>query len=166
MKKLIGLLLLPFILMACGEEKTGPVAMNFDRDVSERSGMIISDAKFAVQIRGGSDNRVWKFDDIGDAVVWLQAQAWADSPKTEIWVMDYDNGADWLNAKEAFFVSGYMSPVNYGFAAFSKAKDKSVDFNTMIKLVTKRELSANCEPSRLSGGYKSQDRSSQMKEGI
>jgi len=145
-KKWLCLLLLPFILLACNEEKTGPVDIHYDRDMCERCRMIISEPQFAAQVRGGPNMKVWKFDDIGDAVTWLNDKAWAGDKETEIWVMNYVNKTEWLDARSAYFVPGYLSPMAYGFAAFEKERPMSVDFKTMLEKVLKKKVMINCDP--------------------
>jgi len=146
MKKWLCLFLLPFLLLACNEEKTGPVDVHYDRDMCERCRMIISEPKFVAQVRGGPQMKVWKFDDIGDAVTWLNDKPWAGDDSTEIWVMDYKSGTEWVDARSAYFVPGYLSPMAYGFAAFKKERPMSVDFKTMLEKVLKKKISINCDP--------------------
>ncbi|WP_417840242.1 nitrous oxide reductase accessory protein NosL [Terasakiella sp.] len=146
MKKWLCLFLLPFLLLACNEEKTGPVDVHYDRDMCERCRMIISEPKFVAQVRGGPNKQVWKFDDIGDAVTWLNDKPWAGDKETEIWVMDYTSGTQWMDARSAYFVPGYLSPMAYGFAAFKAERPMSVDFKTMLEKVLKKKITINCDP--------------------
>jgi len=146
MKKYLSILICTFFLLGCGEDETGPAHVHYDRDVCERCGMIISDPHYVTQIRGGPDHKVWKFDDIGDAVTWLNAKPWADDPKTEIWVMDHSNGTGWLEARSAHYVSGVMSPMAFGFGAYKTAKENTIDFKSMLEKVLKSKITINCDP--------------------
>lgn len=138
------LLLLPF-LAGCFEEPTGPAEIRYDRDVCEICRMIISDPRFAAQVRGGEHMDVWKFDDIGDALHWLKEQPWRDDPKTEIWVTDYDHPGEWLDARKAHYVSGVVSPMDYGFGAVGDSRDGAVDFAAMQAAVIERGLTSRCD---------------------
>jgi nitrous oxide reductase accessory protein NosL len=147
MKKWFYLILLfPLLLGACGEEETGPVPIKAGRDTCERCRMIISDTRFAAEIRGGPENKIWKFDDIGDAITWLQKKPWANDEKTKIWVMDYDNGTEWIEAQKAHYLVGYMTPMAFGFVAFSKPQEKSMSFEEMREIVVQKNAQLNCLP--------------------
>jgi len=146
MKKWLYFLLLPFFLLGCGEDKHGPEDVHYDREICERCRMIISDPQYVTQVRGGPENKLWKFDDIGDAVTWLNDKPWADEAKTEIWVMDHSNGTDWLEARSAYFISGVMSPMAFGFGAYKEPKEGRIDFKTMLEKVLKSKITINCDP--------------------
>ncbi|MCW8853146.1 MAG: protein NosL, partial [Gammaproteobacteria bacterium] len=77
------------LLAGCSETSTGPVEVKWDRDVCERCRMMLSDRYHAAQIRGGEKSKVYKFDDIGGAILWLQNKDWKDNETTEIWVNDH-----------------------------------------------------------------------------
>ena len=145
MKKWFILLILPFMLFGCNEHEHGPGEVHYDREVCERCRMIISDPHFVAQVRD-LDNKLWKFDDIGDAVTWLNAKPWANDPKVEIWVMDHSNGKDWLAARTAQYVPGLMSPMAFGFGAYKTQKENSMDFKSMLEKVLDSKISINCDP--------------------
>ncbi len=125
-------------LAGCGEKDPGhgPAKIHWDRDTCVRCNMIISDRKYAAQIRGGDagtgKRKVYKFDDIGCALFWLKEQdiPWADAADTEIWVTDYKTG-DWLDARSAHYITGKTTPMLYGFGALREPVAGSVDFKTM-----------------------------------
>ncbi len=121
-------------LIGCSEKDPGhgPGKIYWDRDTCVRCRMIISDRKYAAQIRGGEKREVYKFDDIGCALFWLKEQniPWADAPDTEIWVTDYKTG-EWLEARSAHYVVGKTTPMLYGFGALREPVAGSVDFQTM-----------------------------------
>ena len=125
----IGLL---FTLLACtSEPETGPVKVHFDRDACERCRMLLSDRFHAAQIRGGERNQVFKFDDIGGAVIWLAEQSWKDEDKTEIWVTDHNTG-DWIDAKKSWYVREKHTPMNYGYSAEPTKRDTAVNYQAMV----------------------------------
>lgn len=121
-------------LTGCGEKDPGhgPGKIHWDRDTCVRCNMIISDRRFAAQIRGGEKRKVYKFDDIGCALFWLKEQKipWADAADTEIWVTDHKTG-DWLDARSAHYIAGKTTPMLYGFGALREPVAGSVDFQTM-----------------------------------
>jgi copper chaperone NosL len=107
-------------LTACsGDPGTGPVRVKWDRQTCERCQMVLSDHLHAAQVRvksGSADSSVHLFDDIGCALSWLRDQPWANDAATEVWVADRRTGA-WLDARKAFFVSGEITPMQYGLGA-------------------------------------------------
>ena len=93
--------------------------------------MAIGDRHFAAQVRGaaaGESTDLYKFDDIGCAVLWLEQQPWKDDPRTEIWVADYRNG-EWIDARKASYVTDRISPMNYGLGAQKEMTEGALDFS-------------------------------------
>ena len=133
------LLVFALLLSACsGDPKTGPVEIKWDRDGCTHCGMALSDRHFAAQVRGGPKKQVAKFDDIGCALEWLQKQAWANDPNTEVWVMDYRAG-QWIDARKARYIGGKTSPMAYGYGALAKEEPGSIDFAELSKRVLAKE---------------------------
>ncbi|MBI2751477.1 MAG: hypothetical protein HYX43_19640 [Burkholderiales bacterium] len=140
-------------LAACKDEAelpNGMVAFKWDRDVCTRCKMVISDRRFASQIRGGPNNTAYKFDDIGCAATWisekLKEHPWLTDPATHIWVADFANPEKiWLHAASAHYVSGKASPMGYNYAAYAQAQTASIDFDTMGRK-TSATWPANCLP--------------------
>jgi hypothetical protein len=136
-----GLALTPLAaaLSACGKAGTWPEGMaeiKWDRDTCVRCSMVISDRRFAAEIRGGEKNIVFKFDDIGCAVVWLRDKAkdypWMVEPATRFWVAEVSgSGEKWLEARKAKYTGGKMSPMGYNQAAVAFAEAGSFDFSEM-----------------------------------
>ena len=116
-------------LGACGEgDKTGPEDIIWDRDQGELCSMLISDPRFAAEVRGGEKKTLYKFDDIGCAINWLNRQPWSGDAATEIWVADYTSTREqvlWHNAREARYVGGKISPMDYGFGAVAPSTPAS-----------------------------------------
>ncbi len=135
MKKFNYLVLLLFLILnftGC-EKRTGGVAkMHWDRDMCERCKMAISERKFAAQIINLKTNKVYKFDDIGCAVLWLKEEKIPWAKEARIYVTDAKSGK-WINAKKAKYSDDLITPMAYGFGAYSKnniPKNKKLyDFN-------------------------------------
>lgn len=134
-----GLLLSPLAAGLSGCKKDGwPDGMaeiKWDRDTCARCSMVISDRRFAAQLRGGPDNAVFKFDDVGCLIFWQKEQAeqypWLQDPATRIWVADFTSKSReemrWLDPKRAYFVTR-TSPMGYNFAAVSAPLAGALDF--------------------------------------
>jgi nitrous oxide reductase accessory protein NosL len=123
--------MLTFVLSACGGDPgQGPVEVKWDRDACERCRMVLSDRLHSAQVRvptpdGGS--RVYRFDDIGCALIWLEERAERDDPATEIWVNDWRTG-DWIDARTATYLRGQVTPMEYGLGAQPEAAPDGLDF--------------------------------------
>jgi copper chaperone NosL len=102
--------------------------IKWDRDTCVRCSMVISDRRFAAEMRGGEKGIVFKFDDIGCAVFWLRDKAEGTSrgwrkPATRLWVADAAGKGDkWLDARKAHYSGGAMSPMGYNFSARAYAE--------------------------------------------
>ncbi len=124
-------------LSACGKNGVWPEGMaeiKWDRDTCSRCSMVISDRRFAAELRGGDKNTVFKFDDIGCAVFWLRDKTrdfpWLAEPATSFWVADAGASGDkWLKARTAHYTGGRISPMgyNYGARAYAEAGSQSFD---------------------------------------
>jgi hypothetical protein len=109
------------LLAGCGEPASGPVEPRYDRTTCERCRMVLSDRRHAAQVRlAESDgrSRVFFFDDLGCAVIWLDEQPERARRLLEIWVNDWRTG-DWIDAGSASYVSGQVTPMGYGLGAQS-----------------------------------------------
>jgi len=143
----IGSLLLPFLfltflLAACsGEPDTGPGKVRWDRDQCERCAMAVSDPMHSAQVRvhmKDGRSRLYKFDDIGCAVIWLDQQPFGDDPRTEIWVNDYRTG-EWIDARKAWYVPGKVTPMGYGLGATTEKEPGALDFEAAGRHIYKVE---------------------------
>jgi copper chaperone NosL len=137
--KILYLFFVVFFLVSCDDmPESGPVEIKWDRDVCERCKMAISDPKHAAQIRV-SKTKVLKFDDIGDAILYLQDHQDIKKNKNfEIWVTDYQTG-NWIDAQRAFYVQQNHTPMEFGFSAAVGKQKNSIDYQQMIKGVIKKE---------------------------
>ena len=132
------------LLAACGSKGDWPEGMQeikWDRDTCIRCSMVISDRRFAAEMRGGPKNTVFKFDDIGCAVFWLRDKAanypWMAEPATRLWVAEGNsrgNDVRWLEAKTAQYFTR-TSPMGYNQAAAALPQPGSTDFLDMSQHV-------------------------------
>lgn len=118
-------------LAGCGPNTEGTEEIHYGRENCAKCGMMISDSHFAAEIRGGADRALAKFDDVGCAVNWLETKSWRADTTTDFWVMDGDTGTQWLKAKDAWFMPGAMSPMNYGFLAAQTQSGNAMDYASM-----------------------------------
>ena len=149
MKPIRFILLIPLfmlLLTGCGEEQTtGAVKVRWDREICARCAMAVSDRNYSAQVRGGRKDKkakVYKFDDVGCAVIWLDKQNWKDDPRTEIWVNDYRNGK-WINAKTAWYVKMKNTPMDYGMGAQSDKAEGALNFEQAREHIYKVEQRFN-----------------------
>lgn len=129
-------------LGACGKQGSWPEGMaeiKWDRDTCARCNMVISDPRFAAELRGGGKDAVFKFDDIGCLVFWQRDKAaqfpWMAAADTRMWVADSTDmsGATWLDPRQAHYLGGRLSPMGYNFAAV--AVSGGLTFESMRELV-------------------------------
>ena len=122
---------LALMLVGCsGEPATGPVEVKWDRDQCERCRMVVSDRVHSAQVRqplADGRSKVFRFDDFGCAVIWLEDKPWKDDPRTEFWITDYRTG-EWIDAKTAVYVSGRLTPMEYGLGAQGEPAEGGLDF--------------------------------------
>lgn len=142
------------LLAACGDEGSwaeGMVPIKWDRDTCTRCKMVISDRRFACQMRGGPKATAFKFDDIGCAATWraekLAEHPWMTDSATKLWVAEFGSKGDkWLDALSAHYLSGKTSPMGYNYAAFAQPQPDSIAFGPMGQKTT-GTWPANCLPS-------------------
>jgi copper chaperone NosL len=131
MRRIFNLLLLAMLVAGCSRQAdTGPVEVRWDKETCARCAMAVSDRNYSAQVRGGpaeKNTKVYKFDDLGCAVIWLDKQAWKADARTEIWVTDYRNGK-WIDARKAAYVSGKVTPMGYGLGAQADPLEGALDF--------------------------------------
>jgi copper chaperone NosL len=118
----------------------GMLPIKWDRDTCARCSMVISDPRFAAQLRGGPRNETFRFDDIGCAAMFgVEKRAqhpWLGDAAVCWWVADTaSEGKRWLDARQAHFVAGMHSPMGYDFGAFATAQPGSVGLDTVLARV-------------------------------
>lgn len=135
-------MLTPLAALVSGCKKGGwpddMVEIKWDRDTCTRCSMVISDRRFAAQVRGGPEQAAFKFDDPGCLAFWLKEKAekypWLAEPGTKLWVADFDSKSReemrWLDPRRAHFVTR-TSPMGYNYAAVAMPMPGSLDFTDM-----------------------------------
>ena len=125
-------------LAACSADPgTGPVEIAWDRDTCEHCYMTIGDRRAAAQIRIAPGGPPHLFDDLGCALLFLDAQREAhleanlDAKKksydfAELWVRDSE-GDRWLDGRAARYVEVAGTPMDYGFGAVAAPSGASLD---------------------------------------
>ncbi len=112
------------------------VEIKWDRDTCTRCSMVISDRRFAAELRGGPNDTAYKFDDIGCMASWMKDKAeehkWINEAATRMWVADFDSKSReamrWLDPRRAFYITR-TSPMAYNFAAVAVPQGGALDFN-------------------------------------
>ena len=136
------LLLMSLLLGACTQpDETGPGEVRWDKEICVRCAMALSDRYFTAQVRGapaGQRTKLYKFDDLGCAVIWLKEQPWKDDPRTEIWINDYQSG-EWLDARKAHYVPNILSPMGYNLAATAKSPEGALDYSQAVDSIWQTE---------------------------
>ena len=119
------------LLSACSQQEPGgPAEVRWDRETCVHCSMAIGDRRYAAQVRGGAageKTKLYKFDDIGCAIIWLKDHPWKDDAATEIWVKDHRNG-EWIDARKASYVKGKISPMNYGLGAQAEGIERALNY--------------------------------------
>ncbi len=113
-----------------GEPATGPVAVKWDRVACEHCRMVLSDRRHAAQVRVKNPNgksQVFFFDDIGCAVIWLDAESRRDDPRAEIWVNDWRSG-EWIDARAASYLIGQETPMQYSLGAQPEPAEAALNY--------------------------------------
>jgi nitrous oxide reductase accessory protein NosL len=127
----LAALLLTLLLGACsGDPGAGPKEVKWDRDACERCRMVLSDRHYSAQVRvypEGKRSKVFFFDDIGCAILWLEEQPWKADPKTEIWVTEHHSGK-WIDARSATYVKEKITPMEYGLGAQTEPAPDGIGF--------------------------------------
>ncbi len=138
------------LLAACGQRDVGPIEPHWDRDVCERCRMVLSDRRHGAEIRhrlAGGRSKVYEFDDIGCALIWLDQQPWKADPEIGIWVNDWRTG-EWIDARKAWYVPGQVTPMGYGLGAQKDPAPGALDFAQARKHIYEVERRFNAPPEK------------------
>lgn len=131
-------------LTACGGKSNGPAPVRWGKENCDYCGMIIDDPHFAGELRGSDGRKVWKFDDIGCAVLFLAKQPWANDAQVEFWAGDNENGT-WIDGRRAWYAAGRKSPMSYDFGAVSTQREGALSFTAFQQAIAARGSTSNCE---------------------
>lgn len=137
--------LLGLFFTACNSQiDTKPKDVKFDREICERCKMIISDRNYVAQVVNPKDGKSYYHDDIGCAILWFEESniLWKD--EAIIYVADAKTGK-WLDAKNAFWTYGAITPMNFGFSAYENKQDGVENFalSYVIEKIKERKPSNN-----------------------
>lgn len=126
--KILSIFFIALLFSAC-EKKTPTeyAEIHWDRDTCERCKMILSDRKHTVQVKNQEDNKIYKFDDIGCAILWFEESNILWKNEAIIYVADAKTGK-WLDAKNAFWTYGATTPMDFGFSAYEEKQDGTENF--------------------------------------
>ena len=135
--------LLLFGFSGCEKKPIGEVTkMHWDRDMCERCKMAISERKFAVQLINPQTGKNYKFDDIGCAILWIKEEKIPWGNQAIIWITDAKTG-EWIDARKAHYINNAITPMAYGFAAYSNRtlhKESNVfDYTYVMKKIVEIE---------------------------
>ncbi len=151
-RRMVWPLVALLFLMGCNNTpKTGPEKVRWDRILCVRCLMAVSDHSFSAQVRGGpigKKSKVYFYDDIGCAVLWLDEQnwwdggRWVDDPATEIWVTDWTDQS-WIDARTAYYVKGHITPMDFQLGAQVTKVPGAYNFEEAIEHIRTREQEAH-----------------------
>lgn len=110
-------------IVGCEKRELGsPADIHWDRDSCERCAMVISDRKYASEIINPKSGKLHKFDNIAGAILWLDENKISWKDEAILWVKDAKN-EKWINAREAFYTTGNITPMSYGLAAYASKEN-------------------------------------------
>jgi hypothetical protein len=141
-------LLTLFGVSGCGEsrQKGEAAKVHWDRDMCERCKMVVSERKFAAEIVDPRTDKIYYFDDIGCAVLWLEEEKIPWAKEAKIWVTDAKTG-EWLDARKAKYTDDSITPMAYGIAAFSEKTfpegHKALNYEQIVEIIKKIEAKNN-----------------------
>ncbi len=118
-KKLLPLVAISLFLGCQDTPKDGAAKIHWDRDMCDRCVMVLSDRKNSIQLKHPTTNKVYKFDDIGCMVLWFDEENIDFKDSAKIWITDANSG-EWIDARGAFYTSGNVTPMAFGFSAYGK----------------------------------------------
>ena len=83
--------------------------------------------------------RVYFFDDPGCLAKWYMKHK---DPKIKLWVYTNDSKR-YVDARRAWYKLGDKTPMNYGFGAYEKRVEGSVDFDEFVAMMARGENMTN-----------------------
>ncbi|MBF0447668.1 MAG: protein NosL [Magnetococcales bacterium] len=132
--------LLAWLIAGCDQSPPqGPAEIRWDRDTCERCRMLISDRQFAAQYRDAK-TKVHLFDDLGEMILAIQTIDPQLKPVTA-YVSDIETGL-WLEAGQAYYSSGHITPMGFGYGAHESPLADRVDFRTVAQWIAQGKKGA------------------------
>ena len=121
MKKIATLLFACFLVACSGKNTYEPKEINPDIDVCMVCNMSIAAEQYATEAIL-KDGTVYKFDDIGCMMEWMNKQNGDDIAK--LYVRDITNG-EWVELEQAVYVynATYWTPMSYGVVSFANEQN-------------------------------------------
>ena len=116
-----------------------PLEMILNQFQDSECGMIIDDLAFASQVIA-PDGKTWFFHDHGGMVAWLKTKSFQED--AVIWVHDLSSG-EWIDGRKAWYSRTDLTPMLYGFGAYSEKQDELINFETMQMYMISGETIAN-----------------------
>jgi copper chaperone NosL len=119
MKKfsLLALIFALFLIGCDSKIDLSPKEIKWDREICERCKMIISDRFYAAQVINPQNGKRYYYDDIGCTILWFDEAKITWEKEAVIYVTDASSGK-WINAKEAYWTYGKVTPMDFGFSAY------------------------------------------------
>jgi nitrous oxide reductase accessory protein NosL len=91
------------------------------------------------------------FDDIGCLILWSKANR-IELDSCKVYVFSNDT-KEYIDAKTAYYTINEKTPMNYGFSAYAKPKDKTINFKEMQLRMLRGEHLANPKIRKKILGY-------------
>ena len=86
------------------------------------------------------DGKTWFFDDVGCMGAWIAGQPF--KKEATVWVHTLDTQR-WVDGRKARYSVFENTPMGYGFGAYEKRVEGTVDFATMVSKMARGENLAN-----------------------
>ncbi len=131
------LILLGLIFGGSGCQERDPQALqevHWDRDMCMRCKMVVSERHHAVQVINIDTGRSYMFDDIGCVILWFDDEKTPWASRAKIWITDVQTG-EWIDARNAYYSSGTLTPMAYGFSAHKQKLPHTVSFQEMSQQI-------------------------------
>lgn len=132
------------VLSACKGGGDGPEPVRWGKENCDFCGMLVDDPRFAAEIRAPEGGKLWKFDDMGCAALFLAKQSWKDDARAKFWVGDNGSG-QWIDGRQAWFISGPKSPMAYNFGAVSAPREGAIAFDQFRQTIEARGVNGLCQ---------------------
>ena len=89
--------------------------------------MVIEDYPYTAQLVTPK-GKTYFFSDVGSFVKWQAEKDFGG--KEKVWVFALDT-KHWIEAKDAYYTTNEITPMEYGFGAYETTRPDRIDFQTM-----------------------------------